>query len=269
MADDPFPRLYQALEARHRANLTFQEIRRAVQALSSLYVERRERLGRGSVFEGAGKRAAFALFFGPLHFLLVREIVRGLGAGAAPLRQVLDLGCGTGVAGAAWALECASHPTIDAVDASGWAANEARFTLKALGLRGVPRRGDLALEPLPRPPCGVILAFAVNELREEVRESLLARLLHACSSGVSALVIEPLAKRQTPWWPAWESAFRNAGGRQDSWRFRIPLPEGLALLDRAAALDHRELSGRSLWLPGRAARAAQAEEGSRTSRLTG
>ena len=32
----------------------------------------------GAAFDGAGKRAAFALYYGPMHFLLVREIVRGL-----------------------------------------------------------------------------------------------------------------------------------------------------------------------------------------------
>jgi hypothetical protein len=27
------------------------------------------------------------------------------------------------------------------------------------------------------------------------------------------------------------------------------LPESLALMDKAAGLDHRELTGRSLWIP--------------------
>jgi hypothetical protein len=42
--------------------------------------------------------------------------------------------------------------------------------------------------------------------------------------------------------------FRGVGGREDTWRFPVTLPEPLALLDRAAGLDHRELTGRSLWL---------------------
>src|SRR5262249_52082976 len=80
MGDDPFVHWIQALEGRHLASLSFSEVRRAVQALSSLYVERRDRIDAASAFTGAGKRAAFAMYFGPLHFLLVREIVRGLKA---------------------------------------------------------------------------------------------------------------------------------------------------------------------------------------------
>jgi hypothetical protein len=39
-----------------------------------------------------------------------------------------------------------------------------------------------------------------------------------------------------------------AGGRADEWRFRVPLPDVVARLDRAAGLDHRELTCRSLWI---------------------
>ena len=101
---DPLDSFHSALEARHLSELTFKEVRHALQALSSLYVERRERMADGAALDGAGKRAAFALYYGPMHFLLVREIVRAL-ALRAP-RRILDLGCGTGTAGAAWALEC-------------------------------------------------------------------------------------------------------------------------------------------------------------------
>ena len=44
--------------------------------------------------------------------------------------------------------------------------------------------------------------------------------------------------------------FVEAGGRADRWRFTAELPERLRLLDRAAGLDHRELTARSLYLPG-------------------
>ena len=86
----------------------------------------------GAVFDGAGKRAAFALYYGPMHFLLVREIARGLGPSAASPRRILDLGCGTGTAGAAWALECGPRTRVEAVDRSGWAVAEARWTLVAV-----------------------------------------------------------------------------------------------------------------------------------------
>src|SRR5258708_40373652 len=92
-----------ALEKRHLANLTRPELTRALRALSSCYVERREKLRSGAALEGAGKRAAFALFYGPLHFLTVTALVRAPLAPEVPLDTIADLGCGTGVGGAAWA----------------------------------------------------------------------------------------------------------------------------------------------------------------------
>jgi SAM-dependent methyltransferase len=246
---DPLAAWLDALEKRHLEHLTFAEIRRALQALSSLYVERRERLGSGAALESAGKRAAFALYYGPLHFLLVREIVRALGAASPPVGRVIDLGCGTGAAGAAWAVE-AGRATVEGVDRSGWAVDEARWTLARLGLRGDARRGDVHAVPMPAGRAAVLAAFIVNELGEADREHLRDRLLGAAESGARVLVIEPLARRALPWWPAWEEAFVGRGGRADEWRFPARLPPLVAKLDRAAGLDHRELTGRSLWLPG-------------------
>jgi hypothetical protein len=245
---DPTPAWLLALEKRHLANLTFQEVRRALQALSSLYVERRGRLASGAALEGAGKRAAFALYYGPLHFLLVREIVRALGAAARAPKRLLDLGCGTGVAGAAWALETGGRASLEGVDRSAWAVQEARWTYGQLGLHGSAGRGDAASCPLPGPPAGVITAFTVNELADEAREALLARLLGAGRTGVRILVVEPIARRSLPWWSEWSRAFVAAGGRDDEWRFPLVLPDRLRLLGKAAGLDARELTGRSLWL---------------------
>jgi hypothetical protein len=78
-------------------------VSRALRALSSTYVERRQRLGEGAALAGAGKRAAFALFYGPLHYLLIREIVRTLQNTASAPAHLIDLGCGTGASGVAWA----------------------------------------------------------------------------------------------------------------------------------------------------------------------
>jgi hypothetical protein len=41
---------------------------------------------------------------------------------------------------------------------------------------------------------------------------------------------------------------RRAGGRVDEWRFESNLPELVSQLDRAAGLDHREATAKSLWL---------------------
>ena len=246
-APDPFGAWWAALEARHLESLTFAEVRRALQALSSLYVERRDRLARGRAFDGAGKRAAFALFYGPLHFLTVREVVRGLGASTPPPSRIVDLGCGTGAAGAAWALESAGRPSVSGVDASGWAIGEAAWSAELLGLAGRYRRGDLLDAPVGAPGEGVVAGYAVNELEREARDALLERLLAATAKGSRVLVIEPIARRGFSWWPAWSTAFLAVGGREDEWRFPIELPQRLRLLDRAAGLDHRVLTARSLW----------------------
>src|SRR5213075_608111 len=63
-----------ALEKRHLADLRVAEVTRALRALSSAYVERRHRMARGGSLDSAGKRAAFALFYAPLHFLAVTRV---------------------------------------------------------------------------------------------------------------------------------------------------------------------------------------------------
>ena len=183
-----------------------------------------------------------------MHFLLVREIVRALGPGLRRPRHVLDLGCGTGTAGAAWALECAPPARVEGVDRSGWAVAEARWTFGRLGLAGRATRGDAATVPLPEGRAGVLAAFTVNELAEGPRRDLLDRLVGAARAGSAVLVVEPISRRVTPWWPEWAEAFRGAGGREDEWRLRPSLPPRLALLGKAAGLDTRELTARSLVL---------------------
>jgi SAM-dependent methyltransferase len=249
MTDTPFERWVADLEKRHLAELAFPEVRKGLQALSSLYVERRGRIGSGAAFDGAGKRAAFALFFGPLHFLVVREIVSALGAAEPALTRVVDLGCGTGAAGAAWAL-AAGGAGVQGVERSGWAAVEARATWSALGLRGRATAGDLLRERLPGAGGGIVLGWVVNELEAAAREALLPRLVDASRRGARVLVVEPIAARPVPWWSGWAKEFADAGGRDDLWRFPSELPPLLALLDKAAGLDHRILKARSLYLPG-------------------
>ncbi|HET7747370.1 MAG TPA: methyltransferase domain-containing protein, partial [Vicinamibacteria bacterium] len=179
MTDEAVARWVAALATRHSAELTFPEIRRALQALSGLYVERREKIPAGAALKGTGKRAAFALYYGPLHLMLVREIVRALGAAEPPPSRILDLGCGTGVAGAAWALAAGGRPVVDGVDTNGWAVDEAGWTYARLGVKGRAAKGDASRVRLPRPPAGVIAAFAVNELFDAARQALLDQVLEA------------------------------------------------------------------------------------------
>jgi hypothetical protein len=96
----------------------------------------------------------------------------------------------------------------------------------------------------------IVAAFTANEMLDDERTALLERLLEAGRGGTRVLVVEPIARGLTPWWPRWAEVVTRAGGRADEWRFPARLPPRLALLDRAAGLDHRELTARSLWLPG-------------------
>jgi len=248
MLNDDFARWFEALEQRHLRNLNFSEIRRGVQALSSLYVSRRQRLDRNSALDGAGKRAAFAMFYGPLHFLLVREIVRALDARVPPETAILDLGCGTGIAGAAWALELSPVPRLVGLDRNSWVLAECNWTYQQLGVQGIAKAADICSMRIQR-RCAVIAAFTINELGAAVRDRFRDQFFTVAENGAPVLVIEPVARRLTSWWDEWARECKQAGGREDEWRFRVDLPERLALMDKAAGLDHRELTARSLWLP--------------------
>jgi hypothetical protein len=239
-----------ALEERHLAVLTPSEVARALRALSSCYVERRAKLGQA--LDTAGKRAAFALFYAPLHFLTTREVVRALGKDADDtaenITRILDLGCGTGAAGAAWALD-ADRCTVNGVDRNRWAVTEANWTYRALELTGHAAHGDVEKSSI-RGKSGhaVLAAYTVNELPDAARDALLPRLVDAHERGSRILIIEPIARRMAGWWDHWERAFKSAGGRADEWRFGTPLPARQRQLGRAAGLDPRELTARSLWL---------------------
>jgi hypothetical protein len=248
---DPVEAWLGALEEWHLANLRPAEVARGLRALSSAYVERRDRLARGAARDGAGKRAAFALFYGPYHFLVVRAIIRALGAAASPLDLIADLSCGTGVAGAAWALECAHRPRVFGIERHPWAADEARWTCRTLGLDADVRCGDLSRVRVPARATAIVAAYTANELPDEARAALLREMIAADSRGARTLIVEPIAKSAAPWWPGWADAFRAAGGREDEWRFPIELPGITGRLGRAAGLDPRELTARSLYLANR------------------
>ena len=94
----------------------------------------------------------------------------------------------------------------------------------------------------------MVAAFAVNELSAATRDRLLPRLLSHAERGGRVLVVEPLAGFVAPWWPDWQRAFQSSGGRADEWRTPVSLPPIVEKLDRAAGLNHRELTGRSLSL---------------------
>jgi hypothetical protein len=239
-----------AVEARHLADLRFAEVARAIRALSSRYVERRSSLGRGGALDGAGKRAAFALFYAPLHLLTVRHVVQELET--PRVGAVLDLGCGTGAAGCGWALAqiSAGHPPprIRGIDRHPWAVAEARRTYADFDLPGVATRGQIAHARFPEPRGGIVAAYTINELDDASRAAVLDRFLHGVTRGAHVLIVEPISHAVTPWWPQWQRAFERAGGRADEWRFEAELPDLVRRLDRAAGLDHREMTAKSLFI---------------------
>ena len=237
-----------APETRHFSDLTFAEVSRSLRALSATYVERRDRLSEGAALSGTGKRAAFALYYGPVHYLLVREIVRAIPGATDGAPSLIDLGCGTGAAGAAWAEACRTRPHVIGVDRHPWTLVEAAHTYRDFDLQARTIRGDAATVVFPKSPALILAAFTVNELPDDAREALLPRLLARASAGDRILIVEPLAKGAVPWWGGWKLAFVAAGGRADEWRFRAELPPLAAKLDKAAGLNHRELRGRSLFL---------------------
>jgi hypothetical protein len=261
MSDDLPAAWLRALDERHLAQsnstapgrggpgrLTPSEAARALRALSSCYVERRSKLANGGALESAGKRAAFALFYGPLHFLVTRAVVRAIPGAAAGVTALQDLGCGTGAAGAAWALEC-GQVRVAGIDRHPWAVAEANWTYRCLGISGRATCGNLSQATIVGGQGRAILAaYTVNELADQNREALLRRLLGAHDAGARVLIIEPIARRMSAWWDTWQQAFAEAGGRGAEWRFPIPLPDRQRLLGRAAGLDPRELTARSLWL---------------------
>src|SRR5262249_37951145 len=154
------------------------------------------KLTEGAALSGAGKRAAFALFYGPLHFMLVHYIATTLAAGKVSdtsdtmdggLRRrkvsdvsdtlIVDLGCGTGASGAAWATAFPKRPRIAGIDTHPWAIAEASRTYRDFGIEGRARQGDLTDTRLPDGRISILAAFTLNELAEPSRAAMLPRLL--------------------------------------------------------------------------------------------
>jgi SAM-dependent methyltransferase len=248
MIDNAFTQWLDALEKRHLANLQFAEVTRALRALSSTYIERRGRLAERSAFDSAGKRAAYALYYSPLHFLTVRMISDALGPSQHALGVVLDLGCGAGAAGAAFASQRSGRPIVVGVDAHPWAVAEAAFTYRTFKLDGTVKRGDAARVTIPRKTEAIILGWVLNEVDTQTRDALRLKLLQAATSGAELLIIEPISRRISPWWNDWRRAFEPLGARADEWTFPAELPELLQGLARAAGLRHEHLKAKSLYV---------------------
>jgi len=245
-----------ALIDRHTSAYSRPEFLKAVRALSSRYVEDRARLGTRSPLDSAGKRAAFAGFYAPLHYLTVRAIVAALPA-ASGVSRLLDLGCGTGVGAIAWTETAGPPAAITGIDQSPWALEEMRWNCQCRGLPCRTRRGSFVdtLERNladgrrgPLDTTGIVCAWSVNELTSDERKRVRAGLFAAHGRGASVLIVEPMATSAVPWWETWRAPVLAAGGRADEWRFEPDLPEELAQLDDAAGFRRDHLTARSFWL---------------------
>lgn len=237
-----------AIEARHLADFRLAEVTRALRALSSAYVERRHKVARGATLDSAGKRAAFALYYGPQHFLAARHVIGALAP--RPPAHVLDLGCGTGTVGAAWALASSDPYPVTGVDRHAWAVEEANRTYRELMLAGRARAGDIGRLPALRRDAAVVAGYVLNELPEDVRLRVEAQLIAHAGHGGMVLVMEPLARGIAPWWDATAARLAAVGGRADEWRFRTDVPDLVARLGKAAGLDYREIRLRTIFAPG-------------------
>ena len=243
------------LEKRHLADLRFSEVTRALRALSSAYVERRESaLADHKALDGAGKRAAFAMYYGPLHFLLVEHIIKTIGVSLGP-GPVVDLGCGTGVAGAAVARQGlggdAQKPLrVLGFDTHPWTLDEARFTYRAFGLHSDVRRAHAARVRFPADTSIVVAAFVVNELKDADRTELLQNLTRNREPGTRnhVLIVEPISQRISPWWDDWAGEFTRIGGRADVWKARLDVPPPVKRLAKASGLRPEMLTARSLYV---------------------
>ena len=261
---DPVDAWVRSLIERHTRPFTRSEFLKSVRALSARYVERRVDLPGRSPIDSPGKRAAFAAFYAPLHLLTVRALVRSLDISASRVSAITDLGCGTGAAGAGWALGCSVQTQITGVDRLAWPLAEAAWNWQTLGVTGRTRRADMpvVVEELARAsrhgranPQGrsgaLLFAWAVNELDDPARRRVLQALATLAAAGIAALVIEPIARSAAPWWPEWEDTLTPLGARCDDWKFETALPPALAELDREAGFRREGLSARSCWIAGR------------------
>lgn len=242
---DAFHNWIDKLFERWLSELTRQEVARALKVLTRDYVQRRTRL-RGKALEGRGKQAAFALYYAPRHFVIVREALKSLDAPTDSPREIIDLGCGSGVAGAAWALHCGGNAV--GVELDPEILREAAFTFKDLGVRGGGVRCHIAKYRWPKPPVGIVAAFTVNELDERDRERVWRELEKQVKGGSRVLILEPLSTRITPWWQDWSERVVALGGRADEWHFDSSLPERVHLLGKSAGLKPDKLGARTLWL---------------------
>jgi hypothetical protein len=228
----------EALVDRHLRDLKFSEMTRALRALSAAYVEKRGDRALARALDGRGKRAAFAMYYGAVHFLATSALTRDLDLGfRGPVpATILDLGCGTGVCGAAWALASRAPCRIIGADRSSFALHEARWTYQALQLKGETRGSIAETLRSSRRPEGIVIGWALNELDDRERAFVADQIEPWVRRGTKLLVIEPVSKRVAPWWDEWTARFPVDSRAIFEKRLRLELPPRIMLLAKSAGL---------------------------------
>lgn len=240
----------EAAHTRWASDLTFRELRRGVQAVSDLYVHKRKTHALSDrAADGRGKRAAFIVYYGGLHLILLQAWTAERPAPAA--ERVWDLGCGPGVVGATIA-RWSDARALEASDRLGSHLEVAAWTARRLKVKARTRKAALpGVVRQLRGPGILCLGWVLNELSDPHREATVAALLGRLRAGAGLVVFSPLSLRASPWWPQLVRQVRSVRPEVDVDEFRIQAdrPPLIADLDRASRLDHSSLGARSLYVP--------------------
>jgi len=95
---------------------------------------------------------------------------------------------------------------------------------------------------------GIRHEFRVAVVGGEQRDAaaLLERVSASTRAGSRLLIVEPIARGVTAWWPEWTARLVASGARADEWRFRANLPPLTRQIAKGAGLDPRELLARTI-----------------------
>ena len=240
-----------AAHARWARGLEFRELRRGVQAVSDVYVHKRKSGGLAErAVDGRGKRAAFVVYYGGLHLLLVQDWM----CDHAPpeVKQIVDVGCGPGVVGAAAARWCGGV-RLSASDRVGRHLEVAAWTARHFGVKARTSRASLptVLESV-NDSALCTMGWVINELSPADRDATFAAISRVVRRGSGMLVFAPLSLRASPWWPDLFRTLRQASAGQvqeSEHRFQPERPPIIADLDRATRLNHAAMGARVMYVP--------------------
>ena len=249
---DPFTRWIAALEARHFAELTFPEVSRALRALSSTYVERRQKLAEGAALVGRrqARRVRAVLRTAPPSARASHRREPSRGDANHPDAHRSRVRHGRVRRGVGARVRAACRASSGSIAIRGRLPRRATPTARS----GSPRPSAAATSR-PRPRSTARPRFSrrsrSNELADPARDALLPRLLDRARQRRSRP--RRRAARRLRRALVEEVAGRVRVGRRPRRRMaaaRTELPPIVEKLDRAAGLNHREITGRSLWLAG-------------------